>query len=550
MKPSIATILKGALVVCLSIFSFGCSSSSDSPSTTTSVAGVVMAGPASGTYVTVKTASGTIVAGPVTTKADGSYSIAIPNSSLSGDLIFEASGGTFSDEADLTATTVAMGQLTSHVAAGTLTSASNVAIDPSSTIIQKLIAGGKTKTAAESTFAAAFGYTPDNSIKPAFAAMSSASTTPQRLAGLRAAAFSQLTKDMGLLPANQFELINAIAADLLDNGTLDGGATVATKLLPADLANRFGQALVGFQMSVNNKSKLTPDKIGAPVFNKVALTDSYKVEFLPGMTAAAMGKTTFKIKITDPTGTTAVSGLTNVSLKPFMYMSSKSHTTPTVTVTESSTPGTYDCTIYYVMSTSMSGMSMGVWEVKVMIGTESATFYPDVAMNMGTTPLVKLLGVVDNTTPASPVYSDGIIGMTGVKETRTYFLFNDGITKEGMASTYTVNLFTATKEMMTDFPAVYNGKVLKDDYNTAITPSTWPVSSMTVEVSNDKTTWTPLTDSGNGHWTVAGIEPDMNNKIYVKLTVNGLQKTTDGAAVGAANGYQTITIVSGSGMPM
>lgn len=534
MKPATTNIFKATVIMCLSIISFGCSSSSDTPVATTSVSGVVMAGPASGTSVLVKTTSGVVVAGPVMTGSDGSYSVAIPNTALANILIFEASGGTFYDEATAD-NSVTMGTLTSHAVAGSLVSGSNVSIDPSSTIIQKLIAGGKTKAAAETAFAAAFGYTPDNSIKPVFAGMSSAATTPQRLAGLRAAAFSQLTKDLSLSADKQFELINTIAADLADNGALDGGLVVATKTLPADLGNRFGQALVGFQKSANNKSKLTPDKIGAPIFNKTALTESYKVEFIPGMTAAAMGKTTFKIKLTDPTGTIAATGLTNITLKPFMYMSSKSHTTPTMTVAESSTPGTYDCTIYYVMPTAMGGISMGVWEVKVMIGTETATFYPDVAMVMGTTPLTKILGV-----------SDKIMGMAGL-ENRTYFLFNDGIAKEGMTSTYTVKLFTATKEMMTSFPPVYNGKTLKDDTN-----SDWTISAMAVEVSANKTDWTALTDSGGGHWTVSGITPDMSNKIYVKVIVNGEQKTTDGKVLAAdgLNGYQTFTIASGSGMAM
>ena len=548
MKLSLSIIFKQALVIGLSSISFGCGGSgSNTPlSTTTSVSGIVMAGPASGASVNVKSTSGTVVAGPVTTGTDGSYTIVIPNASLSGDLIFEASGGTFPDEATA-ATGVSMGTLTSHAGAGFLAAGSHVAIDPSTTIIQKLIAGGKTKTAAENAFAAAFGYTPDSSVKPAFAGMSSASTTLQRLAGLRAAAFSQLTKDLGLLPAKQFELINAIAADLADNGALDGSSTVAPIILPTDLANRFSQALINFLMSSYNKSKLTPDKIGAPVFNKIALTPSYKIEFIPGMPAAAMGKSTFKIKITDTSGSTPgpAEGLTNITLKPFMYMSSKSHSTPTMDVTESSTPGTYDCTVYYLMSTDMtSGISMGVWEVKVMIGAESAIFYPYVNMNMGSTPLAKLSGIVDTSVSANPVYSDGIVGMTGLKETRTWFLFNDGIAQEGMANTYTVRLFTATKEMMTNFPAVYNGKVLKNDSTVD-----WTVSSMKVEVSSDKTSWTPLTESGNGHWNATGIAPDMNNNIYVKLTVNGLQKTTDATAVGAANGYQTFAIVSGIGMP-
>ncbi|MDD2853492.1 MAG: hypothetical protein PHY09_16520 [Desulfuromonadaceae bacterium] len=531
MKSAVSNAFKAALVVCISIASFGCSSSSDSQTAgTTSVTGVVMAGPASGASVTVKSAGGAVVAGPVITGADGSYSITIPNSALSGALTFEASGGTFSDEATATSG-VAMGTLTSYIVGSGLAPGATVAIDPSTTIIQKLIAGGKTKAEADSAFLAAFGYTPDNSIKPVFAAISSAATTSERLAGLRTAAFSQLTKDLLLPPNKQFELINSIASDLAD-GILDGGYTVATVAIPEDISNLFGQALVGFQMSANNKSKLTPDKIGAPRFNRVALTPTYRVEFLQGMTGAATGRTTFQIRLTTRADSAPATGLTNISLKPYMYMSSKSHTTPKMDITESDTPGTYDATIYYVMSTAMNGVSMGVWEVKVMIGSETATFYPDVAMAMGTTSLAKILGV-----------NDKIMGMSGL-ENRTYFLFNDGIVREGMANTYTVKLFTATKEMLTNFPAVYNGTSLRNESGTD-----WTVSGMVVEVSNDKTNWTPLADaSGNGHWSVSGITPDTGNKIYFRLTVNGEQKTIDGAAVGVANGYQTFTIVSGNAM--
>ena len=508
----------------------GCSGSSSS-TPTTSVSGVVMAGPAVGASVTVKTTAGTVVAGPVTTAVDGSYTIAIPTSSLSADLVFEASGGTHTDEATGTAG-VAFGGLTAHAAAGTLAAGSNVSIDPSSTIIQKLVKGGKTRTAAETLFSGIFGYTPDSSVKPVFAGISSASTTAQRLAGLRAAAFSQLAKDLGIAADKQFDLINAIAADLAD-GSLDGGNTVGGKTVPADIANRFSQSLVAFQQSPNNKSKLKADQIGTPVFNKITYTDSYKVEFVPGSMAAATGKTTFKVKLSNRSDNTPAAGKT-ITLKPFMYMSTKSHTTPTDPVVESSTPGTYDCTVYYVMSTSMAGVSMGVWEMKVMIGTETAVFYPDVAMAMGTTAVTQLKGI-----------DDKMMGMAGV-ENRTYFLFNDGIVKEGMGSTYTVRLFTATKEMMTNFPSVYAGKSLKDS-----TGAPWTIGTISVEVSSDKSTWTALSDSsGNGHWSIGGVTPDTAGKLYVRLFVNGEQKTTDGKAlaVDGSNGYQTYTISSSGGM--
>jgi len=92
--------------------------------------------------------------------------------------------------------------------------------------------------AAFSSYSSSFGYKPDFTIKPAFANVSSAVTTPQRLAGFRAAAFSQLTNDIKDPTTNagiggaakQFELLQAIADDLSD-GTLDGkksGSVVKT----------------------------------------------------------------------------------------------------------------------------------------------------------------------------------------------------------------------------------------------------------------------------------------------------------------------------------
>jgi hypothetical protein len=530
MKSIMAHACKLMIALALPLLMFGCGgSSSSSPAATTTVSGSVMAGPPVGSIITVKTVAGTVVATTtVPTDSNGSFSIAIPDSALSNDLVFEASGGTFDDEAEQTPSGkgVTMGTLSTYVSAGSLTAGSNVSLDPSSSIIRKLVAGGMTKTAAEAAFTSAFGYTPDCSIKPAFATMSSASTTTQRLAGLRAAAFSQLTKDLVLTPDKQFDLINAIATDLAD-GTLDGGYVVAGKTIPADLANRFSSALVNFQMSALNKSKLTPDKIGAPVFNKTALTTSYKVEYILGTMAAAQGKTSFKIKLSTLAGA-PVSGK-NVTVRPFMYMATKSHTTPSDQVIDNG-DGTYSCTAYYVMSSVMNGMSMGIWELKVTIdGTESVYFYPVVAMSMGNTSLTKLTGI-----------SDSIMGMAAA-EKRTWFLFNDGLT--GMAGNHNFSLFLATKETMTNFPAVYTNKVLKNESG-----ADWTVSTVVVEASTDKTNWIAATETSNGHWTVAGL-PGLTSgvagSIYVRLTVNGEQKTTDGAAVGAANAYQTFTVTPG-----
>ena len=522
-----------AACIALSILA-ACGGSGGSSAPTTTVAGVVMAGPAAGSSVTVKTASGTLVAGPVLTGADGSYSIAIPDSVLNGDLIFEAAGGTFPDEATA-ASGVALGSLSAHIPAGGLAAGTNVSIDPSSTIIRELVKGGMTRVAALGAFNTAFGFTPDSSIKPVFAGLSSAASTAQRLSGLRAAAFSQLTKDLGIPAAKQHELLLSLAEDLSDgflDGLKTGGAAVSTAsntAIPVDIANKFTNALISFQMnSALNKSKLTPDKIGAPVFVRKGLTTNYIVEYLSGTMAAATGKTMFKIKLSNLDGTPAI-GRT-LTLRPYMYMATKSHTTPMEAVVDNG-DGTYSCTVYYVMSTMMNGLSMGVWELKVTInGSESVKFFPVVGMPMGNTTLTKLNGV-----------NDSIMGMSGL-EKRTWFLFNDGLT--GVSGNHTFKVYLATKEManaMLTFPAVKTGDTLLNQ-----SAVSWTVNTIAMDVSTDGTTWIAATDPGNtGHWTAAGLtglSSGTAGSIYVRLFVNGEQKTTDGAAVGSANGYQTFTV--------
>lgn len=542
VKKSMAVVASVTLL--LSLAACGGGGSDGTSSATTSVSGTVFAGPVAGSSVRVKDSAGSVIAGPATTLADGTYTVAIPNTALTTDLIFEASGGTFPDEATAPAV-VTLDLLSTHVPAGTLTAGATVTIDPSSTIIRELIRGGKTRAAALTAFNNAFGYTPDNSVKPVFAGISSASTITQRLAGLRAAAFSQLAKNLGIPAARQHELMSALAEDLADDaldGLKTGGTAVTTasgNAVPLDIANRFGQALVGFQLSANNRSKLKPDQIGAPAFHKKAVTTSHIVEYLPGTMAAATGKSQFRIKLSNLDGTPA-SGKT-LTLRPYMYMSTKSHTTPMESVVDNG-DGTYSCTVYYVMPTAMNGVSMGIWELTVTVdGTESARFYPVVGMPMGgATTLAKLSGVIDRTDPANPVDTDSIMGMAG-KETRTWFLFNDGLS--GMAGSNTFKLFLATKEMansMLTFPAVKIGDTLLDQSGTP-----WTVSTLVVEVSTDKTNWIPATDSGNGHWSAAnltGLAPGTAGSVYVRLFVNGLQKTTDGTGAGAANGFQTFTV--------
>ena len=524
-------------LACVSLLLFGCGGgsggSSPPASTTVSVSGTVFAGPASGASVTVKTLAGTVVAGPVATGSDGSYGIALPLSALSSDLIFEASGGTYDDEAEQAAagSGVTLATLSAYVPIGTIGAGANMTLDPATTIIHKLVAGGMAKPVADATFKSAFGFTPDTSVKPAFARMSSACTVKQRLAGVRAAAFSQLTKDLGLAPAKQFELIDALAEDLSD-GLLDGkkagGAVVVTAsgtVIPEDIANRFVQALVTFQTSALNRSRLTADQVGTLPFNKTALTASYKVEYLPGAAPAAQGKSTFRLKLTARSNGAVASGR-SVTILPYMHMATKSHSTPFDAVIDNG-DGTYTCTVYYLMSTMMNGIAMGFWELRVTIdGTETTVFYPTVGMATGVR--ATLRGVTDS------------ISVGGMAEKRAYNIFFDGLAA-GTGGTYTFNVFVSAKESMVSWPGVSLGTQLHDQ-----TGAAWAVTAMTVQLSTDGVTWVSAVDAGNGHWSapgLTGLSPGVSGTVYLKTTINGEQKTTDGNAVSGTNGAAVFTVV-------
>ena len=557
------TFLYAALLaVSLTMVSTGCGDTSsdtttdDSSATTidlnenvTVITGSVVAAPVSSGSVIAKTSAGVTIAGPATTSSDGTYSLEIPDTSLSEEFYIESTGGTYEDEATSTAD-VEAGTLKLYFAADSLTAGSTDSVAylrPSTTIIAGLIEEGETKDAAEAAFETAFGYIPDYTVAPADATLDSETATDaEKLAGLRAASFSQLTADLGIEPGNQFELLTALRTDLAD-GLLDGqdadGAEISTATngvkLNANIQNSFANSFNNFHDGDKNQTGLASDEIGSFPFATTELTDTYKVEYVKGTKAASNGKTEFQLVITTIADGTAATGLIP-TIAPMMNMTSHSHATPVHSITESSTAGTYDCIIYYVMASKMmDGTSMGFWDLKISIGTEEAHFFPPVMMAMGDTTLAKLKSSTDK-----------IAGMADTAENRTYFVFND--TLVSMTSTYTFNIFLAAKASMMSFPAVSDGTVLQDE-----TPTDWTVSPLLLEASTDGTTWVTMTaGTDTGEWTAAGLTgltDGTEGTIYVKLTINGTQYTTDGeTAVGdGTNDYATFTVTPGSsGMSM
>ena len=543
MKPIIYILFKGALVLCLSIILFGCgNSSSDSPTATplvhaatTSVSGVVFAGPASGATVTVKTTAGVVVATSGTpSDANGSFTVAIPTAALSGDLIFETtgSGATFTDEA--TATSTALGSLSAFVPANSLTAGSNVTLDPSGTIVQKLVSGGKTRTAAFSAYSSSFGYKPSFTTKPAFANVSSAATTPQRLAGFRAAAFSQLTSDIkdpatgtGIGgAAKQFELIQAIADDLSD-GVLDGRKTGGTVVktasnftIPEDILNQYNASLLTFQTGANNKSKLTPGQINVPISGRVFLTTTYRVEYVPPTIGEFVSADTFQLKITKRSDGTAATGLaSSIVINPYMIMGANGGGGNWLNfITETATPGTYSGTAHYSMETYW-GLDM-YWKLHVFIGSETAFFYPNVATFKNK----------DSVTASYYNASD----LTGTSK-RLYRIWRESLSA-GSGGTYDLTLLVSAPDSGT---STYGSASSANNFAVYAGQNAWAnspltITTVTVQYYNGAT-WISLAPVGTntGKFTVSGLTltPGTQSSVYVRLIINGTTYTTANTGV-------------------
>lgn len=266
---------------------------------------------------------------------------------------------------------------------------------------------------------------------------------------------------------------------------------------------------------------------------QISAPDStYLVEYIPGTTMggtmadATTGKTTFKLRVRNRSTFAAEPGL-SIQLIPTMHMASYSHGTPVDVVKESSTPGTYDCTIYYLMA-SGTGMMGGYWDLQVKIGSETTMFYPSVGMAMGT----------DTVRATLKGQSDDLISSTTGTSFRSYYLF-----KDGNATNTSINLFLASNgNMSQSYPAIYSGATLTNNQNVA-----WIVSSVLVEAATDTwATWQAGTNAaGDGHWLVSGLSltSSSTNTVYVRMSVNGTVKTTDGLVSNASltNTYATFT---------
>jgi hypothetical protein len=541
MKPSNIPIITSML------FSLGllsaCGGDGGDSEPTTAISGSIFASSIGDATVTVEDTAGNTVAGPVTTSSGGNFTVDISDALLASDLVFRSTGGTFADEASGDSG-VSGGALGAYVAGSTLNGSAEVHLTPASTIVEALVSEhGRTLSEAEAAYAAGFGDALAQDVAPLDATLAPAAGADQERirAGLRAAAFSQLALDLGLDPAEQFVMYSALAQDLsddaLDGASATGAVAVGAQNLPADIQNRFERALMNFRTGGHDHSGLTADAIGSLPFAKAALTDSYRIDYVPGARPAREGKTAFSLNITDRNTGLGVDGLA-VTLAPIMYMSGMSHGTAVDGCDAGATSGSYDCTVYYLMASSMSnGMSMGYWDLRITLdgsADETAHFYPAVIMAMGDTTRAVLKGQADQI---------AAMGM-GMAEARNYYVFIDEIA--GITGDHDVAFYIAARESLMSHPAVSVGTVLNaSDMDYELT-----VNSMSVELSTDGIDWTPATDNGGGHWSAVGIGGLTNGtqgELHVRLTIEGEQKTTNGTAPAGdgSNDYGTFLVTPG-----
>jgi hypothetical protein len=215
-----------------------------------------------------------------------------------------------------------------------------------------------------------------------------------------------------------------------------------------------------------------------------------------------VGKSIYTINVTDKDGL-AVYGETP-TVKPMMAMAAgHKHSSPHTGCTETDDLGNTDCTVYFLMPSSMGDEVMGTWTINIDLDdAESLSFVPAVTMPMTETVKVDLK---DN--------GDTVDGTA-----RRYTIFNSSAASnaEGQRS---IELFITSKEGIMSFPALQTNSTLSAGSEDELS-----VDSIEVLVSADKEaeTWTTATTNGAGVWT-ANIE-NYSTAFYVKLSVNGTAK--------------------------
>jgi hypothetical protein len=166
------------------------------------------------------------------------------------------------------------------------------------------------------------------------------------------------------------------------------------------------------------------------------------------------------------------------------------------------------------------------WKLNVLIGTETAIFYPNIsAFDMMDTVSVK--------------YSSGTDLTTGTTK-RAYRVWRDSLAA-GTGGAYDFTVFLSSTDAGNTLP-VFAGQ--------SWTTAALTLSTVSLQASTDGTNWYALTPVGStGRFSLSGLAlaKGTTGKVYIKLSINGNVYTSnglafDGATTVASNAVQTFNV--------
>lgn len=264
-----------------------------------------------------------------------------------------------------------------------------------------------------------------------------------------------------------------------------------------------------------------------------ATAGTYAVKLVTDPAGLRVGKSQLRLAVTtQPDGQPATGLEAALGLSPVMQMGQMAHGAPVPidAVKESSTPGTYDATLFFSMASGASGG----WTLKISANDKPIDTLPmKVDEAQGT----------DTTHASLKNAADTIKTPMGSDKPRNWFLFRDTLT--AVSGGHDLQLFLATvQDGNMVWPPVTVGLKLVDGAG----KEKLMVTSLAVQISTDGTTWAPMTCGATARCkaTIHGLAQGAKSDLLVKMAVNGTDYTTDGNAVDAAkkNGFATFSVTA------
>ena len=228
----------------------------------------------------------------------------------------------------------------------------------------------------------------------------------------------------------------------------------------------------------------------------------------------------------------------NVTVTPMMNMTGgMQHGTPfSANSGELDDEGEFTTTAYFLMPSAMGDTPMGDWSITVAFEGESESF--DITVEMATSDVKKLSGGDSDQIPSMNMNMDSTMEMAMAMESRTYYLFErERMVMDNMNS---FEVFVAAREDMMNYAAIEEDITL----NEGVMGANLTINNVQVEMCNTQNdcskqsvNWISASaiegEAGIYKAMGLGLMGDDNDEVSVRLTINDVQKTSDGTEDGS-----------------